>query len=162
MKFQHTIIQIYIYLQCSMGFRNKLSNLYCIYVISSCNTFMCLSVINKILKSWTSRIYCPIGTFIEIWLPVFELKLAFLLQIKAPWYIGSKSWGSKFSTLNIDYNEETFEKQHKFLESSLWFQPVQMSLLKKNPSKTTPPPNQTNKQNEKKPKQNEEQNNQNG
>jgi hypothetical protein len=27
MKFEHTIIQIYIYLQCSMGFRNKLSNL---------------------------------------------------------------------------------------------------------------------------------------
>ena len=117
--------------------------------MSSCNTFMCLSVINKILKSWTSRIYCPIGTFIEIWLPVFELKLAFLLQIKAPWYIGSKSWGSKFSTLNIDYNEETFEKQHKFLESSLWFQPAQMSLLQKKPKQNNPSP-QPNKQTKRK------------
>ena len=28
MKFQHTIIQIYILKQCTMGFRNKLSNLF--------------------------------------------------------------------------------------------------------------------------------------
>jgi hypothetical protein len=98
MKFQHTIIQIYILKQCTMGFRNKLSNL-----CKSLSLICCFSELAllkySLQQQFSGRHIAPLGHNILIQSPCTRLS-SFLHNVAC-----------------------LAEKQHK-QSYSLWFDPI--------------------------------------